>query len=1736
MNKNIILLLLILISLVSPTVISDSWTIGYSGTSTSDTGFENIIQADWVVGWGNGTADNISVYLETNGNSFNTTCALYEYVDYSSDYVGSLIASTEEKLVPDGTEGWVVFNFSEPKPEIKDGKKYYIACWSENQETGIMSCHRIAESGRRIYVYPGGYDGTNWPDPMTDEAVSSYRSLMYLSYTLSSLGNSTTYYMSSSTGADSNNGTTPNSPWQNVSYLNGKLGDGTIVTGDDIYFKRGDVFTDTNLIVRTGGNESNIMTFGSYGAGAKPIITNTGSYCIEFLYNNVSYVTIEDLVLKNVSSMALLGTVILDNITIQNVEIYNSSQNGLFFQEVDTLTIENCTVANSGRSGLVLYGDDTHRLANTKVLNCTVYGTGDGDCIVLHKSDTNENTGNNHIIRNCTAYNSIEDCYDISAGENILMEDCRGWNASNTVCVIGHDISNITVQNCVFNDSNCYGLYIGDCNNAIFRNISIFNTTDGAGLSFFPTETGGGFAGEDGRIENCTVYNNDFVYPSSFTGEWTNRVVGVTYDYFNDIVVKNNIFSCFNDSALSTLYYVYVATIPPSNNITFDNNLWYNADGSSDGKWYNGTSLMDLDEWQVFYPNDTFADPGFVDADGNNLNLEVGSSCIESGSWLTRTSGSGTSTMWVSVQDASFFMDGYGMVDGDKVFVGDDTGLMITEVDYSNNSFKVDSSISWSDGENVSLDYYLGNKIDIGRYESPYSYTSKYSTEYFYPDSNGDINEFTAHGDTNQWECVDDTSPDENATYIRSLANTVVKTQEFTLDDHTTQEGDINYVKLYTRVLKEDSYPNAYFNHTLLDGDTVIDWGANLETTPSYVTYSNTIYTNNNTDDDFTWEDIDNLKVRLYSSRNINDDTELLMYPNANGDRIEYDHYVGFDTHWECVKAGDTAKRVYDNANSYQYDIFELDDHTTESYPIESVTVTIAAGTHYPNPFSGKYSKIMIKTGGTEYTTSAYPITTWLGSYFNGDEETYTWTNNPKTGVAWTWSDIDSLQAGGGTISDGSDNTGIGRVRVTVNIDEITTYQRFTQTYLEVNYTNNIIMDTLDAENPGENNITLNGELVDNAGTSPVECYFEYGTSPSFGSTTTPENLTTVGTFNYNLMGLYRGTTYYYRSVGINYNGSNVYGDTVSFTTRPKGPTNLTATLLEGGASVSLSWNIGPGSSKTVVVRSTDHDPTSPSDGDIRYNGTGSSFVDYPIEYGVSQFYRAWGWVNPFSSNSTNASIIVAPQSPYNGNSVYHPGTNTVNFTWSRGNGSSQELVFEKTGSYSTSVSDGTVKQNGTKQYYNLTVNSSSGYFSIWSYNSTLNIYSSTGLEISWGALNISVFNQSKPWQLVDSFGLLISNSDGSSTYSNTNCDNPILLNVFDIPYGSNTIFKINATNYKDTIIYKDLTINKYYQYDFYLAPIETEVDPGGGDPGGSGDNYSTTQHYVIQVIDELNNPVQDADVTIRFYNNFSETWEDKSSFITDGYGQGDIWLVPGVLYKVNISATGYISITGQDWTPVYIEYSDDRYKTFQLEFEDITPQYPDNPFECISLNGEIGGNTLYINFSSTCGTILDVDVYVYEINLSSTATVLFGSYSDSDNFSTTLSNINNSNNYLVICFYNHSYWGNQTITFEITGTGVIVPPTSSDEVEGLLNPLFGYNPFGWHNFLMFLFLIAGFFYADQRDAGKILILMGGLMLFLNIWIGFNSLIVTLAGGVVPVLFIIAGLMSIWKDSNKKEV
>ena len=89
--------------------------------------------------------------------------------------------------------------------------------------------------------------------------------------------NSVNYYISASLGDDSRTSAQARSiltPWKTLSKLNSSMS--ILLPGDSVLFKRGDLFSGS-IVITKSGNASSQITFSAYGQGVKPVISGLTS-------------------------------------------------------------------------------------------------------------------------------------------------------------------------------------------------------------------------------------------------------------------------------------------------------------------------------------------------------------------------------------------------------------------------------------------------------------------------------------------------------------------------------------------------------------------------------------------------------------------------------------------------------------------------------------------------------------------------------------------------------------------------------------------------------------------------------------------------------------------------------------------------------------------------------------------------------------------------------------------------------------------------------------------------------------------------------------------------------------------------------------------------------------------------------------------------------------------------------------------------------------------------------------------------------------------------------------------------------------------------------------------------------------------------------------------------------------------------------------------------------------------
>jgi hypothetical protein len=192
----------------------------------------------------------------------------------------------------------------------------------------------------------------------------------------------TTYYLDNSApgASDSNAGTSQALPWQTLAAANAA----GYSPGDVISFRAGTTYTGT-LGVSNDGTSGNPITFNSYGAGAKPRITTTGSCCI-FLHD-ANWLVVDGLALSGATGVTFNqgGALTIDststNIIVRNMEIFDAG----FGVEIHG---QNCQFTGN-------YIHDLKMVVNTPTPNDDFGAV----AFTLHPGSTGNDLGYNTILR-----------------------------------------------------------------------------------------------------------------------------------------------------------------------------------------------------------------------------------------------------------------------------------------------------------------------------------------------------------------------------------------------------------------------------------------------------------------------------------------------------------------------------------------------------------------------------------------------------------------------------------------------------------------------------------------------------------------------------------------------------------------------------------------------------------------------------------------------------------------------------------------------------------------------------------------------------------------------------------------------------------------------------------------------------------------------------------------------------------------------------------------------------------------------------------------------------------------------------------------------------------------------------------------------------------------------------------------------------------------------------------------
>jgi len=266
-------------------------------------------------------------------------------------------------------------------------------------------------------------------------------------------------------------------------------------------------------------------------------------------------------------------------------------------------------------------------------------------------------------------------------------------------------------------------------------------------------------------------------------------------------------------------------------------------------------------------------------------------------------------------------------------------------------------------------------------------------------------------------------------------------------------------------------------------------------------------------------------------------------------------------------------------------------------------------------------------------------------------------------------------------------------------------------------------------------------------------------------------------------------------------------------------------------------WTVTDFSATIISYNDTSDDSYNKTSSVVQYNSTHRK-INFTYEYPDHFDYEDMGWfsvnVSVTAYNDTMiyrgyrilADVFYVLPPPYNITEVYNATTNIEELNWTSAPSSDSDVVVYSEIDYPECPSDGTIVQDSNVLSNYSFSPMTTGYFSIFSYNSTFNCYSKA-LEAIWGVVAVNCFNESNPSENL-TFDLFVTSEDGSDTFIAYNCVNTYYIDVDDIPVGNKTAIQIDSDGYEVRYYYRDLEYNHFYLVNTYLPKSEDES--GGGD------------------------------------------------------------------------------------------------------------------------------------------------------------------------------------------------------------------------------------------------------------------------------------------------------------------
>lgn len=383
----------------------------------------------------------------------------------------------------------------------------------------------------------------------------------------------------------------------------------------------------------------------------------------------------------------------LNHLILEDLEFRNWNDEGIRIDDAEHIRIERCTVRNSGI--------ESGRFRNGVMLRRVRYFT----------------------VRDCRFINNFRSGIEVDMGEYGLIERCLAIDNNGDAPFGGYydDADGINLQNsrhvrvtrCETSHNGEDGIDVGiwegfeGDSEDVFVSDSVAHHHPGKGLCVSGSNDPG-FKARNVRFIRCVSYGNDLENRLGKEGLGFQGYENASQIRLIHCTIADNFRNVKFSSGSGDLLLI-------NNSINFPNPRKYNLDITqarppvrvSHTNWYNSAPKQGAGKEAIN------RDPRFTDRSAGDYSLSVDSPNVDAGGFLTRITEAGTGTT-VLVEDAGFFSDGWGWIEGDTIQIAGERARIIRIKD--KDRIEVDRVLTWSAGDGVAFPF-VGKRPDIGACE-----------------------------------------------------------------------------------------------------------------------------------------------------------------------------------------------------------------------------------------------------------------------------------------------------------------------------------------------------------------------------------------------------------------------------------------------------------------------------------------------------------------------------------------------------------------------------------------------------------------------------------------------------------------------------------------------------------------------------------------------------------------------------------------------------------------------------------------------------------------------------------------------------------------------------------------------------------------------------------------------------------------------------------------------------------